>query len=623
MNSTSPQTFNFSGLPYSSQYEDLGDEAHKKGAVSVGAPALVSHLGMFFEEGAADPGAQTPLSRGSIIKNARAVLDLLDSRSLESQRPDRDKTEFFPDDKDKIKQTEKILRNKIDWSTTDTETVFCKIDGHMAKIIVEVHSDYFTITTIVDFSKRPPEDTLGLNHFRCFESKNTPGPLVACAGAFGAYMAQVLDPENPAKLEAALEAKQFMHNEFWSELFKILFGSLPEKFDKSVHIFADFRGLVLQARKQVELFNKEGPAKPYRKSAKKVNVELALDILKPAFNLGDKNLHMRELVACTMLREQVVYMSPLGSSVVAGNREPQKGVHVPVFYALCVSDINRWQIGRLIHRINTLGTLRLLALRDLQSIRITSLQIRNIGRKLDQVTLNGNSHFTDTKDIHKRLTAIANDIGEIGKDISGGLSYRVYRAAFFSTTFKSVVQDLDVQRIEGWQPYDEFVRRRLYSAYDFIARVGERMTRLQKRLQTKFSEVQMQNFQANTENIAEIQDKIHDSHKIQHVIELIAVGYYGGYILYYVLKFIAKKTSIGALAASWFGGTVIPEVIKAFSQDTGNYLLGACLLVSLTTGIVWFVHRRRKHVRKVGSPPRPSTTAVDKGQESDKSYRSN
>ena len=589
---------NFSGLLYSSQYEDLGDEAHKKGAVSVGAPALISHIGFFFEETTTGSAAQSENFRGSIINNARRILDLLDSRSREGQQIDRAKAKFFPNDQDKIDQTREILNDTIDWSTTDTETIFCKIDGHMAKIIVEVHSDYFTVTSIVDFSKRPPDDTANLGHFRCFESATTPGPLVECAGAFAAYMAHVLDPENPGKLEAALTAKQYLNEGFWADLFAILFGSLAGKVDSRMRIFADFRGLVLQARKQVELFASDTVAKPFRPGPKKVDIDLALDILKTVLELGDKNLHMRELVACTMLREQVVYMSPLGSSVVAGNREPQKGMRVPVFYALCVSDINRWQIGRLIHRINTLGTLRLLALRDLQSIRVTSLQIRTIGRKLDRVTLTDRTYGADTGHIHSRLTEIANDIDEIGKEISGGLAYRVYRSAFFSTAFKNVVQDLDVQRIEGWQPYDEFVRRRLYSAYDFIARVGERMARLQKRLQTKFSEVQMLNFQSNTENIAKIQDKIHDSHKIQHVIELIAVGYYGGNILYYVLKFISKKTGIKNAAGSSIEGKWLSNIIAAFNNDTENYLLGACLSVSLTTGILWFIHRRRKHAQK-------------------------
>ena len=41
----------------------------------------------------------------------------------------------------------------------------------------------------------------------------------------------------------------------------------------------------------------------------------------------------------------------------------------------------------------------------------------------------------------------------------GGLVYRVSRSRMYVSAYRDRIQDFRIIRIEGWQPYDEFVRR--------------------------------------------------------------------------------------------------------------------------------------------------------------------
>ncbi|MEO0673645.1 MAG: hypothetical protein AAFY32_01410, partial [Pseudomonadota bacterium] len=81
--------------------------------------------------------------------------------------------------------------------------------------------------------------------------------------------------------------------------------------------------------------------------------------------------------------------------------------------------------------------------------------------------------------LYKRLAKMANLT-------TGNVYFRVSKSALYSTQFKRLVKDLcpdlDRERIEGWEPYAEFVNRRLYSQFENIARIGERLANARDRL---------------------------------------------------------------------------------------------------------------------------------------------
>ncbi|WP_306049801.1 DUF3422 family protein [Oceaniradius stylonematis] len=580
----------FGRLVYSREYSELGDEAHKRGAVAVGAPSLVWHLGMFVENPIDPPHQEDRNVRRIILENARQILHEIDKRCVAGGSADAgDESIYFPPAKSavplssgRVAEGETLSSANEDWSATDTETLFCVYSGILIKLIVEVHSDYITVTVIADFSKRPPDKNPMPDHFRLFDESSQSNLRAQADLYFGSYFQYVSGNKDEKGRQAAINSRNFFQDEFWNTLGRELFNDFECWANSELRVFADFRGIVLPYLDEGTFdLGEKSRHRQARNNGKRFTQQTqadALDRLLPIFVLGDPRLHMRELIACTMIGRRAVYVSPLGSTVVAGNRVPNRSITVPVVFAVSVADINRWQIGRLVQRINTLGTARLLALRDLQRIRKSSLEIRRIGRRVDEA------------DNEEALRNLSREIDEVGAELYGGLMYRVYRSAFHASSFKNIVDDLRVLRIEGWQPYDEFVRRRLYSAYDFIGRVGDRLESLRNKIQRKSNILRFSGFERNTKSIEKIQKKIHDSHKVQHVIELIAVGYYGGYVVYYIMKSLSHLSFLQSMF-----------LFKEFYNDKENSLLGFCLFGSLCLGIAWFNYRRISHRRSLSS----------------------
>jgi uncharacterized membrane-anchored protein len=241
----------------------------------------------------------------------------------------------------------------------------------------------------------------------------------------------------------------------------------------------------------------------------------------------DANLQDREVIVSSMLNGRAIYVSTLGAQP-RGTQGSQGDD--PLCYSLLVSVDSRWQIGRLIDRINHLGTVRLLALRDLRAIQLASIQIRALGLELDKLEqeirgTSGEALKLSINDLFKKIESI----GSMG---SGGLSYRINRSRHLVGIFKTMLVDLRIGRIEGFQPYDAFVRRRLYATYDFIDRVGLRVDQLRARAVAAFEAVQTASALASQESLKQSQLRIEQLQEIADKVGWVAVTYYGGTILW-------------------------------------------------------------------------------------------
>ena len=157
-----------------------------------------------------------------------------------------------------------------------------------------------------------------------------------------------------------------------------------------------------------------------------------------------------------------LYITSLGYS---GQDLPRVGPEPmpeePVIYTIAVAHPSRWQLGRLIDRINQLGTLRLAAVRDLKQITMASDEIH----KLEKAKAGGEN----TRIMAEKLT-------NAGSLVTGGLMYRIERSRYYVQEYKEQMRQLRVSRLEGFQPYTDFVQRRLFKTFDFIDRVGRRYT---------------------------------------------------------------------------------------------------------------------------------------------------
>lgn len=523
---------------YADEYSTLHGEAHKRSAFAVGAPALSWHLGVF----ATNEG------------NPEKISDVIDHREM-AQIAEH----FFISVLDGIDVDHSYVKNKEaaykSSNSSGQKILFLSISDILLKIAVTPHSDHFTITIVVDLSKKAhvniktssdiPEDKV--IKLKDKDNDKFSKLLKNSYNSYANHVAGRFSTEEETK-----RSKYFLQDGVWEivldHIFSktFLYSNIRENIigNYKLKIFADFRGFLINCRNMEELLQENinkishgivGNDGWFKEKGNQID---GLNSIFSLFKIGDKTFNYKEIIGCTLFRNRAVYMSPLGappvhSGAISENRRP-------LYFAVAVHENNRWQIGRIIHRLNTLGTLRLLALRDFRKLKNASDRIREVGEDLDEAAreTDDEKHTTESRieAEHQRLAKYKKEIDYIGKDISGHISYRVYRSRYRASQFDIQLSDLHVERIEAWQPYDEFVKRRLYPAFDFISRIGERYERLNSNYQRQLLSLNSEMQSTSAQHLVHIQDEVLESHAFQHIIESIALGYYGGLVFYYISK---------------------------------------------------------------------------------------
>lgn len=523
---------------YIDEYSVLHGEAHKRSAFAVGAPALSWHLGLF----------------ATNENNPKNIFEVIDHREMAQIA----KQFFFSilDGIDVGPDYERIRDAAYESANASgPKVLFLSINDILLKVAVTPHSDHFTLTIVVDLSKPAhlniptsndiPQDTV----MKIEVINNDFSELIL---RHYANYAKYADGDNTTSETVATEAKYFLQNGIWekiaSQFLKNTMLHDPKKSrTKECYrhkIFADFRGVLINSQKirDVLKINRghedAGLVGNNGLFIEKHSQTIGLKSVFPLFKLGDRTFNYKEIIGCTLFRNRAVYMSPLGAPPV------HSGAIIdncrPLYFAVAVHENNRWQIGRIIHRLNTLGTLRLLALRDFKKLKDASDSIREVGEALDLAARQTDdaNHTTEGRidAEHNRLVQHKKKIDSIGLNIAGHISYRVYRSRYRAQQFDIQLSDLHVERIEAWQPYDEFVKRRLYPAFDFISRIGERYERLNENYQRQLLSLNSEMQSTSGQHLVHIQDEVLESHAFQHIIESIALGYYGGLVTFYISK---------------------------------------------------------------------------------------
>jgi hypothetical protein len=186
---------------------------------------------------------------------------------------------------------------------------------------------------------------------------------------------------------------------------------------------------------------------------------------------------------------------------------------------------HRKQIGRVVGRVNAMGTMRLIALKDWSIIRDADAHIRMQGQELDRVTMQwsldrdiieddaparpnfirrliraGNGEAADekkyerisdlTKRVEAKLIKIAATLDKIGVGAIGGLPYRISRSTYYVRECSVLIDTLQIGHIHSWNSYNSFVKLGLQPAFDYITEAGERLRRLRVRLQSVTGAIQ-------------------------------------------------------------------------------------------------------------------------------------
>jgi hypothetical protein len=161
-----------------------------------------------------------------------------------------------------------------------------------------------------------------------------------------------------------------------------------------------------------------------------------------------------------------------GAAVFGTGLKPANGRNDnPLRYFVLYDGFSSMQLGRLIRRLHVLVELRMAALLDLEKLRGASDAIRAAGYESDL----------------DRLTVA---YAAITGSLAGGLNYRISQSRYYTSVYREKLQDLRIVRMEGWQPYDEFVRRTVFRDFNFVDQIGYRYEALGNRM-TQASDTSM------------------------------------------------------------------------------------------------------------------------------------
>jgi hypothetical protein len=409
-------------------------------------------------------------------------------------------------------------------------SIYTQLLGVDLTVRAELRNEFWTLTFVGDFSSLSPRSTNGGAHTKIVNAFNDLGALFS-ARIVANRSLDLVEPITPDE-----ETKLYHMGDS-------LYDSLPDLVSKEIieecaagfppHIkfanigglFADFRGAVIgiivnSCRTYGNCLQKnEDGGDPYRFSymeplRSQTNLRRTIhshandlpygkdnvgprivDALWPAVkefyspaepaNVVLQKLSKPEFTVTFFQASHSIYMSSLGRFT----NQPLSQRKEPLRYTIVCSYSNRWELGRLVERINNMGTLRLAAIHNVAKLQDASDRLRGL-YDLWQT----NSHASDF-DAKK----LAIDIEKLGSNIDAGLTYRIERSAYYVKSFDTILRGLREKRLEGFQPYRSFVQRRMGGTFDFIARIGIRYRELR-------SEVELTLERQRTEKITRLHE---------------------------------------------------------------------------------------------------------------------
>jgi hypothetical protein len=450
--------------------------------------------------------------------------------------------------------------------TVTLQFVWRKLD---VTIRFEIHTEYFSISTFVELDR---------NRVKARDRGFSSIPeLNESIINILQYLKRADHPSNPEDdEELVVSINKFCFHDFWRIYQQEILS------DKSLtvcgsdaifqHIFADFRGFIASDQAvefpDEEFFRGDKSAKWGVEAKKKF-----LPLIQHR-NRTDRSRH--ECAVNYMLDGRALYMSTLGPQLHSMSEDERIPVEFIVYAHQRFNDttmVNKWQLGRLISQILLLGTLRLCALKDVKWLheagrRLGSLE-ESTQRAREAIALTEtDSGGSDAERFARRqgysrqaMKRIAeahtklNDItGRFLAKTGDGPLYRIERSRYYVQQFDENVKLLRIRRLEGDQPYDQFIRRRLGSEFDFINRLGIRYERASSSIVTLD-----QNYLAITQNaLVERANKIDeetnsiqsDIHTIQEWGEFALLAALVPYYVMHLLDLIIDEKYVPVLTAS-------------------------------------------------------------------------
>jgi len=385
-------------------------------------------------------------------------------------------------------------------------------------------------------------------------------------------------------------------------------------------LFLSLRGVILDASEHVWRSDVDPAAQDNTAAGRQVPAresylaQDASDGLPPPQRLIERYEHFitnggfdeddRDFVVAGMLHERAVFISPFGAK---SSKDPKDGPdsvaprRVTRFTLLTKTKINSHEMGRVVANLTALSTFQIAAIKDINLIRQVGTQIRLAGDRLNDFSIRFSKAIQrlgrPPTNLEVDLCKFETELDQLARLPTGGLAYRVYRSRHYVREFKRRLNSLNFEDLDNWQSPKAFFEKRLFSVFDYIQVVGQRMRNLRSRLYETLEAVQ-------TKTLVDLTSRVHKIHRTGQVQNLIlfviAVSAFFGEIFEPLFQLgrnrqclplepraqssVRAGVDIFSSAPTQGGGDVCKPVFRVLGYSYGLALAFAMALIYITLG---------------------------------------
>jgi hypothetical protein len=484
----------------------LRNEAHHRATLSCEAPAITWHVGFWPERGG-DPQDALTLERFNdrLETWIRDRVQALVNRLLKLGQPDgaREPKTFSID-------------KKSDWDGLEIWSAKPKAEefhldwhGLTVQTRVEIHPDYAAVTFIISLGEAENQQDARNAAAQAHQSQ-TADPYVS-------ELRQAVTNANSTDASSASQASQLLFRDVWQRFIADVIAANDLSGDMQLipgEIFVSLRGVVLELDERdknfVSVLRAKKSVTPSTFEAEEAHH--AISRFEQFLSRGGFKNDDREFVAARIIQNRAIFISPFGARSLHEERddpdhdEPRRSTR---FTILAKGEINSRQMGRIVSQVHSLGTLQIIALKDLPLIRAVGTAIRLEDDILDQSSKELTKTIRERKPVPEalelKLCELESRLDVLANRPTGGLAYRVFRSAYYASEFERRLENLDAKEITRWQRPETFFAKRLFSVFNYIQNVGARMERLRRRISSSLETIQTRTLVDLTRGVHKIQ----------------------------------------------------------------------------------------------------------------------
>jgi len=489
---------------------------HRRPTFPVDAPALVRHVMVRVPDDLTPYLAQSETEYGAARRKLVTAVNAYLDRIQPSSAPYRPRF---------VMRNAKVVDPKI--HIRDTDTLFLRLapaEGARLGVRLDIHNEYLTITFIAD-------------------SIDAGQPL----GNQVVALLRTLSGSDLSRADADAGV-EYLYDGFWRAIEAVL----PAKnlLDLPGTLLADYRGFIVCAPDiAVRMSRRPQNNLELRSSrlADRLQRKIDYDVFqfvkrRPLFFGTALGLEKHDETE-TNSPANVPISGVLDGAAIYGSSLRTQSAHAntPLRYFVVYNANSQSQLGRLVRRLHVLGELRIAALMDMPGLLAANRSIRALAYEVDK-TEESAAQARSVEDLSIALARVNRGKSTAKSETGdtpcrGGAIYRVERSRHYARSYVERLQDLRIVRIEGWQPYDAFMRRNLFMEFDYISQignrfeaVGHRIQRLQAREQARRFEAYSQATKAATEASVIATRELVRLYQIAELVGVAAFTYYFGHV---------------------------------------------------------------------------------------------